>query len=71
MTDDTQNFIAELEQRVSELSTALEIVTESRDLLRKEWQNAELKITDLEARLSKAHTLTGRLTLLCQQGVEL
>lgn len=71
MTPDAQNFIAELEQRISELSTALETVTESRDLLRTEWTTAELRIVDLEARLSMAHTLIGRLELHIQQGVEL
>ena len=71
MTPDTVNLIAELEQRVSELSAALELVTEDRDNLR-DAANSMWKELDLcRATLTQAHSDISRLRVYLAQGAEL
>ena len=71
MTPDTQNFIAELEQRIAELSTALEVVTESRDRLQISSRELDRERIETRDALRTSRATIDRLRLHIQQGVEL
>lgn len=70
MTDNIYT-VQELQQRIAELSTALELVTEDRDNLR---DTAHSLMTELEASrvtLTQAHSDISRLRVHLAQGLEL
>ena len=71
MTPDTMNLIAELEQRVSELSAALELVTEDRDNLRDAGNSLMHELEACRATLIQAHSDISRLRVYLAQGAEL
>ena len=71
MTPDTVNLIAELEQRISELSTALELVTEDRDNLRDAGNSLMHELEACRATLIQAHSDISRLRVYLAQGAEL
>ena len=71
MTPDNTNLIAELEQRVSELSAALELVTEDRDNLRDAGTSLMTELDLCRATLVQAHSDISRLRVYLAQGAEL
>ena len=64
-------LVAELEQRISELSTALQIMTEDRDAKKDAADSLWNELQAVRARLTIAETTVDRLRLHIQQGVEL
>lgn len=71
MTPDTVNLIAELEQRVSDLSNALELVTEDRDNLRDAGNSLMAELEACRVTLTQAHSDISRLRIFLAQGAEL
>ena len=71
MTPDTINLITELEQRISELSVALELVTEDRDNLRDAGNSLMHELDLCRATLTQAHSDISRLRVYLAQGAEL
>ena len=71
MTPDTVNLITELEQRISELSTALELVTEDRDNLRDAANSMWKELEACRTTLTQAHSDISRLRVYLAQGAEL
>ena len=71
MTPDTVNLIAEIEQRVSELSAALELVTEDRDNLRDAGTSLMHELEACRTTLIQAHSDISRLRVYLAQGAEL
>lgn len=71
MTPDTVNLIAELEQRVSDLSNALELVTEDRDNLRDAGNSLMAELEACRITLTQAHSDISRLRIFLAQGAEL
>ena len=71
MTPDTVNLITELEQRISELSVALELVTEDRDNLRDAGNSLMAELDLCRATLTQAHSDISRLRVYLAQGAEL
>ena len=69
MTD--SNLVAELEQRIAELSTALEVMREDRDAKKDAADSLWNELQTVRARLSQAEATVDRLRLHIQQGVEL
>lgn len=69
MTD--SNLVAELEQRIAELSTALEVMREDRDAKKDAADSLWDELQTVRARLSQAEATVDRLRLHIQQGVEL
>lgn len=69
MTD--SNLVAELEQRIAELSTALEVMREDRDAKKDAADSLWNELQTVRARLSVAEATVDRLRLHIQQGVEL
>jgi len=71
MTPDTINYTAELEQRISELSAALELVTEDRDNLRDASNSLMHELEACRVTLTQAHSDISRLRVYLAQGAEL
>ena len=71
MTPDTINYTAELEQRISELSAALELVTEDRDNLRDASNSLMHELEACRVTLVQAHSDISRLRVYLAQGAEL
>lgn len=71
MTPDTINLITELEQRISELSVALELVTEDRDNLRDAGNSLMTELEACRVTLTQAHSDISRLRVWLAQGAEL
>lgn len=69
MTD--SNLVAELEQRIAELSTALEVMREDRDAKKDAADSLWAELQQVRGRLSQAEATVDRLRLHIQQGVEL
>lgn len=71
MNNETMALIAELEQRVSELTNALELVTASRDTQIAQTE-ALIKLYDnAKTQLTAQNAVIDRLRLHIQQGIEL
>jgi len=71
MTPDNIHLIEELEQRVSELSAALELVTEDRDNLRDTANSLMAEVEACRVTLTQAHSDISRLRVYLAQGAEL
>jgi chromosome segregation ATPase len=71
MTPDNTNLITELEQRISELSVALELVTEDRDNLRDAGNSLMTELDLCRSTLTQAHSDISRLRVYLAQGAEL
>lgn len=70
--------VIEWQARCSDLQTVNEQLRDERDLALREWREAKAvselywaRIVELEAALTKANSVTSRLRLHLQQGIEL
>lgn len=69
MTD--PNLVAELEQRIAELNTALDLMREDRDAKKDAADSLWHELQNVTNQLKQANATVDRLRLHIQQGIEL